>query len=106
MINQPQINNFTTDLKQLDKLARSILLSTPDIPKQSALNKNTKAKILRIITYDHPQKLLEIVEKDVIALDTEIGTQGSKWNILHFCAKNNAYKCTDYVLKIQFQYYQ
>ena len=56
-------NNFSNELNQLDKLARSILMSTRDIPKQDSINKNIKAKILRAITCDNARKLYQIVEK-------------------------------------------
>jgi ankyrin repeat protein len=41
----------------------------------------------------------------VLNFTTEIGALGSMWNLLHFCAKNNAYKCTEYVLKSQFRHH-
>lgn len=56
-------NNFGNDLNQLDKLARSILLSTRDIPKQDSISKSIKSKILRAITTDNARKLFQIIEK-------------------------------------------
>lgn len=54
-------NNFSNDLNQLDKLARSILMSTRDIPKQDTIHKSIKSKILRAITCDNARKLYQIV---------------------------------------------
>ena len=81
------------DLNQLDRLARSILLSTHDIPKQDSINKGLKSKILKAINSDNARKLHQVLEKYVIGFDVEIGTRGSRWNVLHFCAKNNAHQC-------------
>jgi len=50
-------NNMHSDLNQLDKLARSILLSTRDIPKQDSISKSIKSKLLRAITCDNARKL-------------------------------------------------
>lgn len=56
-------SNFSNDLNQLDKLARSILLSTHDIPKQDSISKGIKAKILKAISCDNARKLHRILDK-------------------------------------------
>lgn len=96
-------SNLSNDLNQLDKLARSILLSTHDLPKQDSLSKSLRNKVLRAVSCDNARKLHQILEKNVIAFATEIGTRGSRWNVLHHCAKNNAHQCTEYILKTQYQ---
>jgi hypothetical protein len=59
-------NNFSNDFNQLDKLARSILLSTREIPKEDSIHKNIKAKILKAISSDDGRKLYKIVENEVL----------------------------------------
>ncbi len=56
-------SNLHSDLNQLDKLARSILLSTHDIPKQDSISKSLKAKILRAIQCDNPRKLDYLIKR-------------------------------------------
>lgn len=47
----PTLKNqqLDNDLNQLDKLARSILLSTRDIPRQESLPRSIQKKILKAI---------------------------------------------------------
>jgi hypothetical protein len=60
----PTVKNAAQDdLNQLDKLARSILLSTHDIPKQVSVSKSLKSKILKTINSDNAYSLHRIVEK-------------------------------------------
>ncbi len=49
------------DLNQLDRLARSILLSTHDIPKQDSISKSLKSKILKAINSDNARKLHQVL---------------------------------------------
>lgn len=49
------------DLNQLDRLARSILLSTHNIPKQDSISKSLKSKILKTITSDNARKLHQVL---------------------------------------------
>jgi len=65
-----------------------------------------KNKILRAITCDNARKLYQVLDKNVVAFGVEIGTRGSRWNVLHFCAKNNAHQCTEFILKTQYQEFQ
>lgn len=97
-------SNLSNDLNQLDKLARSILLSTHDIPKTDSINKSIKARILKAISCDNAYKLNRILDKEVVPYTVELGTRGSRWNILHFCAKSNAHHCIEFILKSQFQH--
>ena len=78
-------------------------MSTRDIPKQEAVPKKITSKIQRIIVRDSAEKLSLLLEKEVIRFDAEVGTSGSGWNILHFCAKSDSSQCIEYVLKTQYQ---
>jgi hypothetical protein len=51
----------SSDLNHLDKLARSILLSTRDIPKQDSISKSLKSKILRTLSMDNARRLHQIL---------------------------------------------
>lgn len=56
-------SNLHSELNQLDKLARSILLSTHDIPKQDSISKSLKSKIQRAIQCDNPRKLDYLIKR-------------------------------------------
>lgn len=96
-------NNITQELNELDKLYKSILLSTRDLPQNDALPKELKHKIKKYIHDDKPFKLRRIIEEQAISYDVEIGARGSRWNILHFCAKHNSSNCLHYLLRTHYQ---
>ena len=55
--------NIGQEFSHLDKLGRSILLSTREIPKQKSLPKDIKSRILKIISSDSAEKLCSFLEK-------------------------------------------
>lgn len=64
-----KMTNINSDLNQLDKLAKSILLSTHELPQQDSISKSLKSRILKAISNDNVRKLHYIIQKQVIPLD-------------------------------------
>lgn len=78
-------------------------MSTRDIPSQTPLPKPLKSRIIKLINDDKVFKLSRVLEEQAIAFDREVGARGSRWNIIHQCAKSNAVLSITWALKKQYQ---
>lgn len=73
------------------------------MPPSHILTKHQKEKIIKCISQDEQHKLITFLNKEVITAEKEIGIKGSRWNLLHVCAKYNASECMQKLLKNIYQ---
>lgn len=82
-------------MKNLDRRYGSIILSNPKIEaSKKIIPRWIKKKILNYVNKDQFSHLLFFMEREAINVRDEISDEELGWNVLHFCAKLNAYKCT------------
>ena len=79
--------DIVKQLNRLDKLTSKLSLTLKDMPESQTISKQQKEQIVKLVSSDKPALLAKYLEKEVIAADREVGAKGTRWNLLHVCAK-------------------
>lgn len=95
--------DIVKQLNRLDKLTSKLSLTLKNIPLSEQITKNQKEQIVKYVSNDKAAMLAKFTEKEVIAADREVGAKGSRWNLLHLCAKYDAVECIKLILKKIYQ---
>jgi hypothetical protein len=95
--------DFKKQLNHLDKMTSKLNLTLKDMPESEQITKYQKEQIVKYVSNDKVALLAKFTEKEVIAADREVGAKGSRWNILHVCAKYDAVECIKLILKKIYQ---
>lgn len=95
--------DIVKQLNRLDKLTSKLSLTLKDMPESQMISKQQKEQIVKYVSNDKAALLAKYMEKEVIAADREIGAKGTRWNLLHVCAKYDSVECMKYLAKKTYQ---
>lgn len=95
--------DIVKQLNRLDKLTSKLSLTLKDMPESQMISKQQKEQLVKLVSSDKAALLAKYMEKEVIAADREIGAKGTRWNLLHVCAKYDAAECMKQIVKKIYQ---
>lgn len=95
--------DIVKQLNRLDKLTSKLSLTLKDMPESQTISKQQKEQLVKMVSSDRAALLAKYIEKEVIAAEREIGAKGTRWNLLHLCAKYDSVECMKYLARKSYQ---